>query len=105
MGAHERRMAIWNTLCHRRQDTIAHLADEFQVSLRTIYYDVQHLSLIYPLENVHGRYRGGIKIADWYTPASNAYSPAQTELLVRLYRRLDGNDAAIMASIISKFSP
>ncbi len=68
MGAHERRMAIWNTLCHRRQDTIAHLADEFQVSLRTIYYDVQHLSLIYPLENVHGRYRGGIKIADWYTP-------------------------------------
>ena len=41
MEAHERRMAIWRSLCCHRQDTVAHLADEFGVSVRTIYYDVQ----------------------------------------------------------------
>ena len=50
MGTHERRMAIWNTLCQRKQDTAGHLAAEFHVSLRTIYYDLEYLSLIYPLE-------------------------------------------------------
>ena len=40
MGTHKRRMAIWNTLCQRKQDTAGHLAAEFHVSLRTIYYDL-----------------------------------------------------------------
>ena len=56
MGTHERRMAIWNTLCQRKQDTAGHLAAEFHVSLRTFYYDLEYLSLIYPLEVIRGRY-------------------------------------------------
>ena len=45
MEPHARRMAIWNSLCSRRQETIAHLATEYHVSKRTIYYDVEILSL------------------------------------------------------------
>ena len=51
MGAGERRLAIWQTLCLRRHDTVANLASEFNVSKRTLYYDVQFLSLIYPIES------------------------------------------------------
>ena len=104
MGAGERRMAIWQTLCLRRHDTVANLASEFNVSKRTLYYDIQFLSLIYPIESVRGRYYGGIKISDWYTPNSDSFSPAQMELLLRLQKTLSGNDAIIMMSIINIFS-
>ena len=66
MEAHERRMAIWRSLCCRRQDTVAHLADEFGVSVRTIYYDVQiclsHIQLK-PSEAVTK-----VELPDWYKP-------------------------------------
>lgn len=104
MGSHDRRMAIWNSLCYRRQDTIAHLASEHHVSRRTIYYDVEILSLIYPIETVHERNRGGIKIADWYTPTPYALSPAQMNLLLRIRENLEGTDAVIMTSIIDQFA-
>lgn len=104
MGAGERRMAIWQTLCLQRHDTVANLASEFNVSKRTLYYDVQFLSLIYPIESVRGRYYGGIKISDWYTPNSNSFTPTQMELLLRLQKTLSGNDAIIMMSIINILS-
>lgn len=104
MGASERRMAIWKTLCCRRQDTVVHLASEFNVSRRTIYYDVAFLSIIYPIESIRGRYYGGVKISDWYTPNPNVYTPAQMELLLRLQKNLGGNDAIIMSSIIQRYS-
>lgn len=103
MGASERRMAIWKTLCCRRQDTAIHLAAEFNVSRRTIYHDVAFLSIIYPIESIRGRYYGGIKIADWYTPNPDAFTPAQMELLLRLQKGLKGDDAIIMSSIIQKY--
>ena len=101
MRCHERRMAIWHVLCYRRQDTVAHLAAEFNVCPRTIYYDVEYLSLIYPIESVRGRYCGGNKIPDWYTPKSIAYTPEQIELLVRVQSMLQGKDLIVLASIIS----
>ena len=104
MRPHERRMAIWHSLCCCRQTTIARLDEEHKVCPRTIYYDVEILSLIYPIESVRGRYHGGIKLPDWYTPNPNRYSPAQMELLLRIQEALEGNDLIIMNSIISQFS-
>ena len=104
MEAHERRMAIWRSLCCHRFDIVAHLADKYKVSVRTIYYDVQILSLSYPIETVRGRYHGGIKIPDWYKPVSNVFSPAQLDLLIRLKANLTGHDRAVMTSIIEQFS-
>lgn len=104
MGANERRKAIWRSLCCTKYDTVANLAYKFDVSVRTIYYDVQILSLSYPIETVRGRYGGGIKIPEWYKPKSNVYTPAQLALLIKVKESLTGDDLAIMTSIIDRFT-
>ena len=104
MGAEERRKAIWRALCRRRQDTVANLAVEFNVSPRTVYYDIRILSCIYPIGSVRGRYHGGIKVAEWYTPNSKALTPAQMELLERLLVTLEGDDVIVLQSIIDGYS-
>ena len=104
MGTHERRLTIWNTLRQRKQDTIGHLATKFHVSLRTIYYDLEHLSLICPLEVTRGRYHGGIKIADYFMPDKTKLTPVQRGLLLRLCTNLYGNDKLIMLSILDTFT-
>ena len=81
-----------------------HLAAEFHVSLRTIYYDLEYLSLIYPLEVIRGRYHGGIKIADYFTPDKTKLTPVQRDLLLRLCTNLYGNDKLIMLSILDTFT-
>ena len=104
MGPNERRKAIWRSLCCTKYDTVANLAKKFDVSVRTIYYDVQVLSLAYPLEAIRGRYGGGIKIPEWYNPNANVYSPAQLALLIKVRASLTGDDRVIMTSIIDRFT-
>ena len=105
MGPNERRQQILDVLCRRRQDTYDNLAREFGVSKRTIRYDIEELSLSYPIETVSGRYGGGVKVADWYHLDRKALSPEQAALLKRLAPTLKGNDLATMNSIISQFAP
>ena len=45
-------MVIRNSLCYRRQETIANLAAEYHVSKRTVDDDGEILSLIYPIEPI-----------------------------------------------------
>lgn len=104
MEPQERRMAICRSLCCHRSMTVARLAAEYGVSVRTIYYDVQRLSLAYPIETVRGRYTACIKIPDWYKPNPNVYTPAQLEFLLKLKANMTGNDLALMNSIIERFS-
>ena len=62
MGAsEERRRAIMEVLCARRHETRGNLAFEFGVSKRTIEYDVQSLSLEYPIYTTQGR-GGGVHV-------------------------------------------
>lgn len=62
MGASkERRRAIMEVLCARRHETRGNLAFEFGVSKRTIEYDVQCLSLEYPIYTTQGK-GGGIHV-------------------------------------------
>jgi len=92
MGPNERRMEIIEALCRRRQDTMANLATEFGVSVRTIKNDIDILSLSYPIETIRGRYGGGVRVAE------------QQELLERLSANLSGNDLMVMNSIIKDFA-
>ena len=103
MEAHERRMAIWRSLCCHRTTTVSRLAAEYGVSVRTIYYDIQKLSLAYPIETVRGRYTACIKIPDWYKPNPNVYSPAQIDFLLKLKANMTGNDLVLIDSIIEQF--
>ena len=45
----ERRQMILEVLCRRRYEKIDNLATEFEVSRRTITYDIQVLSCSYPI--------------------------------------------------------
>ncbi|OPJ55916.1 helix-turn-helix transcriptional regulator [Alkalithermobacter paradoxus] len=104
MGPNERRIEIIERLCHRRQDTMANLANEFGVSIRTIKNDIDILSLSYPIETIRGRHGGGIKITDGYKLNQKYLKPEQVELLKRLSILLSGDDLAIMNSIIKDFA-
>lgn len=104
MDAHDRRLSIWHSLCCHRFATVAQLAAAHGVSVRTIYYDVQRLSLSHPIETVRGRYYAGIRLPDWYRPNPHAYTPVQLALLLRLKFTLTGDDLSIMSGIIDQFS-
>jgi len=101
--ASERRLAIWHTLCARRQVTISYLSARYGVSPRTIRYDVEVLSRTYPIETRPGK-NGGVKVADWFQPGPDMLQPEQMDLLLKLYRDLEGDDAQTMSSIIKALS-
>ena len=104
MTPSERREAILNVLCKRRQDTIANLAHEFDVSVRTIKYDIEELTLAHPIETIRGRYGGGVKVADGYYIGRKYLKPNQQELLKRLSEQLTDEDKAVMDSIFRDFA-
>lgn len=104
MTPSERREAILNVLCKRRQDTVHNLAHEFGVSVRTIKYDIEELTLAHPIETVRGRYGGGVKVADGYYVGRKYLKPSQQELLKKLSEQLSGNDLEVMNSILRDFA-
>ena len=81
------------------------LASEFGVSEKTIRRDVEELMCSYPIETIRGRYGGGVKVSDWYRPTRNTLCPEQIALLKKLAPSLEGDDLAVMNSIISQFAP
>lgn len=104
MGPSERRYAVMEILCRRRQETMANLAFEFGVSIRTIRNDIDILSLSYPLETVRGRYNGGVKVMDGFYMERKYLKPEQRALLVQLSGNLVDKDLAVMKSILREFS-
>lgn len=63
MRASERRMRLIEELCERKFDTIDNLAFELGVSRRTICYDIEELSLSYPIFTAKGT-GGGVWVRD-----------------------------------------
>ena len=104
MTPSERREAILNVLCKRRQDTVENLAHEFGVSVRTIKYDIEERTLAHPIETVRGRYGGGVKVAEGYYLGRKYLKPNQQELLKKLSEQLSGNDLEVMNSILRDFA-
>lgn len=103
MSANKRRQAIWHTLCSQRHVKMSYLVELYGVSRTTIRKDIEILSLSYPLITSNG-YNGGVSLPDWYVPDPAVLSPHQLDLLVRLSKTLDGDDAKIMESIIAELS-
>ena len=104
MGPNDRRQEIMETLCHRRQETLANLAFEFGVSVRTIRNDIDILSLSYPLETVRGRYGGGVRVMDGFYMNRKYLKSEQIDLLVRLRASLSGKDITVMDGILREFA-
>ena len=104
MGANERRRAIIEVLCQRKQDTMKNLANELHVSLRTICYDIDELARNYPIVAIRGKYKGGVRIADGYRLDRKYLNHEQQRLLKRLSKTLSGEDRNIMESILRDFT-
>ena len=102
MRPNERRFALLEVLCARRYDTIRNLAREFRVCERTIRYDIEELTLAYPLETVQGN-GGGVKVADGYFIGRKYLKPSQQQLLQRLAAPLVGEELNVMKSIFTDF--
>ena len=103
IGREIRRKAILNALLVRKQDTIANLAAEFDVSIRTVKLDVQDLMCSYPIETVRGRH-GGVRVVEWFHPTQSKMNPEQVSLLIRLSKDLSKEDFIILNSILVQFA-
>lgn len=104
MSPSERRDAIIDILCARRFETTANLAQQFEVSVRTISRDLTALSCSYPIETIRGRYGGGVKMASWFHLGRSMLSAPQKALLLKLRPALAGQDLEIMDSILAQFA-
>lgn len=106
MSPTERRHQLLEVLCRRRHDTCENLANEFRVSKRTIYSDIELLMCSYPVETVCGRYGGGVKVPDgFYVCRHERLTPKQADLLRKLSCQLEGDDLDTLNSILSEFAP
>lgn len=103
MTANERKEALLNVLCERREDKICNLAIEFGVCERTIRRDLLELGCSYPIETVKGN-GGGVRVADWYHRGRKTLSPEQAALLKKLAPSLEGHDLEVMNSILNQFA-
>ena len=102
MTSNERRNALLEILSMRRFETLENLAFEFGVSKRTIRYDIEILSLTYPIYTVQGN-GGGIHVGENYRLGKSYLKKDQQELLERLLPNLNGKDATTMREIIKTF--
>lgn len=102
MTSNERRNALLEILSMRRLETLENLAFEFGVSKRTIRYDIEILSLTYPIYTVQGN-GGGIHVDENYRLGKSYLKKDQQELLERLLPNLNGKDATTMKEIIKTF--
>ncbi len=104
MNVAQRRTEIINILIVRRHTTANELAHEFGVSIRTINYDIQALSPIYPIYTKQGE-NGGIFIRDDYQPYMNTLSTDELKILCELYGQSEGVQKKILLQIIHKYGP
>lgn len=101
MDAATRRMTIWYMLYTRRQIKMKDLARAQNVSLRTIRYDIEQLSLTHPIETVRGRYDGCVRVPDWYVSTANPPTEMQMDFLIDHLKKLKGTEVTMLCSIIN----
>lgn len=104
MKASERRQEIFEILCDQRHATMDDLANQFNVSRRTIITDIRELSLIYPIYTVCGKYDGGVYLSDNFKLGKKDYlTPEQEEVLIQLSSLSTFEQREVLQSILKKF--
>lgn len=102
MKAIDRRNAIVDILCKRKQAHVNNLAFELQVDRSTILRDIELLSLSYPIYTVSGN-GGGVFIDDNYRLRSSKLSAEQVSVLEKAMATLSIKDSQVLKSIIEQF--
>lgn len=93
MGTAERRRSLFRTLCRRRHDTIANLAQEYGVSERTIRRDIEAISLSEPIYTMAGRYTGGVYVVDGYRMERSYFNDSQSAVLQKVLEQAKSGEA------------
>lgn len=96
MDAEERRKEILHQLSLTGQETMENLATMFDVSVRTIFRDIEQLSVNNRIRCVRGRYGGGVV----YEGARPRLTQKHYQLLERLSQGLSEQDAETMQEIM-----
>ena len=104
MNTVDRRMEIISILLVRRCTTAKELAEEFDVTVRTIHNDIQALSPGYPIYTQQGG-AGGIFMGDDYKPYINTLSSDELDTLCEIYRQAEGSQKKILLQILNKYGP
>ena len=84
MGTAERRLAIMKQLCRERHATMASLAEQYNVSIRTIQRDIFELTFLMPLDIKSGRYEGGVYVIGDYTMDRMYMTEEELDLLIKV---------------------
>lgn len=104
MNTTHRRQEIISILIVRRRATANELAQELGVSIRTIHYDIQALSLDYPIYTKQGD-NGGVFISDNYNPHINSLSFHELQTLRELLELVEDRYRKVLIQIIHKYGP
>ncbi|MCM1500058.1 MAG: HTH domain-containing protein [Clostridium sp.] len=104
MNVSERRDEIISILIVRRHTTTNELAYELDVSVRTIEYDIQALSLKYPIYTKPG-VAGGVFMSDHYNPHINSLTPKELQTLIEVYQAAEERHKETLLQIIHKYGP
>lgn len=109
MNTNDRRYELIKILCKRRYDTVSNLANEFNVSYRTIRRDIEVLSLHIPIYTQRGKF-GGVFLLDNYFPNNTYMTDTEIAILQKIVKInsfeniLSKDEVKICISIINKYS-
>ena len=84
MGTAERRIEMMKLLCKKRHMTMPDLAQELNVSIRTIKRDIDELTFMIPIYIRTGRYDGGVYVAEDYAMGRMYMTSEETDLLKKV---------------------
>ena len=104
MNTTDRRKNIMNILIFRRRTTAKELAEELDVTTRTIMKDIQALSPEYPIYTRLGG-NGGIFINDDYQPYNNTLTAEELKELREVYGESTGKRKRMLFQILKKYGP
>ena len=102
MMLNERRAEIMRILTARRLETMGCLANELNVTSRTIRTDITALMVDYPLETLRGN-GGCVRVADWYHPHRNLLSEEQQRTLSQLMESANEQQAKVLREMLVEY--
>lgn len=102
LSALERREAILEILSCRRFETMNNLANELNVSRRTIQNDIVALSVFAPLYTIRGRYGGGVCVSQGFYWSRHYLTHEQEKALISVINGYPP-DCDVLKSILDAF--
>jgi len=103
MNARDRRDEIVQFVMMKKQTTIKEISKEFDVSIRTVKYDIMYLSQRHPIYTVQGHY-GGVLWLGERVQYENLLTKTQQNTLLEIYEESSGRRKLILAQILRKFA-